>query len=651
MPAKRTIIFWALFAGLLIVGQSVAAALARAVDLSAWQIASMVTWGLLALETCYGLRTWRQPPGIPGARLAALVVLGSIAVALVTGVRVYLGPSMTPGGSNFQLYPAAFGLAAGEHQGASIGLAGIWGMALAFVLGLRFIRLLVSPGHPVLGVARTLIDEAIRMKVALVFIVTLVVVVPILPFVLDPAERLQYRLQSLLTYSLTVSSLLLSLMTVFLACGTIAGELTQRQIFLTMTKPISRWQYLLGKWLGIVLLNLLLLAVTGGTTYVFAKMLERQPARDIADRMAVDEQVMVARASVRPTPPASMDVQSLFVKRFQQLYAEDPEAYGGAGQDLSKPEVLQKALENLTEAQRRAIKTAIVAKWHTIGPRDAQTFRFTGLAAAREFGPVVQLRMRAGSYPLPQDEMIHLGMRLNGQPYPSTPDGLQMPIVVAAGTYHVIMLPLMLADKDGNIEIEIKNENVLDPEQTFAASVSFDPGEGMEVLYRVGGFEANLLRALAVLWVRLGFLAVLGLTAATGLSFPVACLLSLMVYFGSTAKSFIVDSLGNYSIWAPANATLWEQIVWLGQRFFTGLVTGHIWDAMRLPIRLVGQTFVTLVPSFSEFDPVPLLADGRIVSPQLLGRALLWVGLVSAGACGVIGWFIFRRRELARVTV
>ncbi len=54
---------------------------------------------------------------------------------------------------------------------------------------------------------------------------------------------------------------------------TVSSELDEKQAFLTLTKPVSRAGYLAGKWLGIMGLNVLLLAVSGVGVFAFVKVL------------------------------------------------------------------------------------------------------------------------------------------------------------------------------------------------------------------------------------------------------------------------------------------------------------------------------------------------------------------------------------------
>ena len=99
------------------------------------------------------------------------------------------------------------------------------------------------------------------------------------------------------------------------------------------------------------------------------------------------------------------------------------------------------------------------------------------------------------------------------------------------------------------------------------------------------------------------------------------------------------------------NASTWERIVKYPSTFLDKLGDGKVWEAIKVVIQLFGQIFVAGVPSFSTYNPMPLVADGQAVMPKLVGKAVLMIGLVWNGVTALIGYFIFRRRELARVTV
>jgi hypothetical protein len=481
------------------------------------------------------------------------------------------------------------------------------------------------------------VDEAIRMRVPLVFIVLLVTLIPVMPFVMDDQDQLRYRIQTFVTWSMVAMSGLLSLMTLFLAVGTIAGEIQQRQIFLSMSKPVSRLHYLAGKWLGIVLLNLLLVAVCGTAIYAFTQLLALQPAKNLEDALAVRERVLVARVAEAPQPVNEADFRVACQRRLDQLRREDPARYGRVGE----------LFEQASGKVQRAVAKEVRARWYSVGPRMTAVYRFTGLSPAKEYGDQVQLRIKpkVSGETVNRKGLVYLNMVVNDRPYENPAGTVGVPPIVD-DTYHVMPIGSEVIDAQGELKITIFNPVV---EGQTQPSISFNLEDGIELFYRAGSFEGNLIRSLLILWVRLAFLAMLGLAAGTFLGFPVACLCCLIVYLAAASSGFLSESLEFYST-LPRGGP-WERIEGTVRLIGQRIAAGEVWAAFKVLIRLIGTAFMLLVPNFGAYNPTPLLADGRLVSLQMLGRAVAQIGLVWTGAVGVIGYLIFRSRELARVIV
>lgn len=603
----RPWMWWLVFALLLAFGEGLGWLLyAQGMPLGA-QVPMWAGRILAAGWVIYGLVRWRETPLI---RKTALSIVVTLAAALIAGLALSLG-----------------------WAGGAITVAGAWAMLAAYVGGVALIRLLFSPGLPAFGVARTVVDEAIRMKIGWVFVVAIMLIVPALPFALDPQEQLRYRIQSFLTWSLTATSVILGLMTVILAVRTITSEFDKRQVFLTLTKPVSRGQYLLGKWLGVMALNLVLVAVAGGAIYLFTMLLARQPARGPMDALAVHEQVLVARTAVSPIPADPNMLPRAFRERIERLRQSEPNTYGVPGSPI----------EALPDELRQSVQQQLMTEWHALPPRGNMTYRFTGLARAKELGPTVQLRIspRAGGTAL--NGFVYLGMQFNGYHDQTNPVRK-----LAEGQTHVLDIPSQLISDQGVLDVTIHNVAVDGRDQP---SISFNPGDGLQLLYKVGGFTPNFIRSLAIVWVRLGFLAMLGLAAGTYLGFPVACLLAMLVYFTAIGSGYLAESLQSYAGFPKADTPLWDRIVWVPSQILAKLGAGEVWDAIKIVVRLIGSGFMLLVPSFGDYNPTPLLSDGQVVSTRMLGGAALWVGVVWTGTIAFIGWLIFRYRELARVTV
>lgn len=517
----------------------------------------------------------------------------------------------------------------------AVAIAGIWAMLLCLTLGLWAIRGLLVFSHPVTGIARTLIDEAVRMKIALVFIIGLMILIPVLPMSLNPAELLNYRIKTFLGWAMSGFSSLLGLMTLFLACSSLCREIAQKQIFLTMSKPVGRGQYLLGKWLGIALLNLVLTATAGIGIYSFATILSQQPPRDELDAVAVQDQVMTARRSAAATPPSDVDLNQFVQQQITELRRSRPEIYGT---DQQPKTVDAKIINDL--------RNQAVARWHTIAPQDRKSFLFTNLAVAQSDADSLQLRVKPKTSRASNDGQVHLAFWLNQRPWPVI-QGQQQMISLNEDTFSTVTIPAQAIDEKGQLLVTIANLNLQDPESPQAYSVSFTPGEGMEVLYQSGNFSANLLRTLCIAWLELAFLAWLGILAGSFLSFPVACLFSLMIYFIGAGSWFITESLEFFTLGTPKELDGWNRIVWFVTTSLSKIAQGDLWEALKMLVRLFCGMVLQVMPTLSDFDPGRLLADGRQIPANMLTDAIWKMGLLWSGLCGLIGYAIFRKRELA----
>ncbi len=151
-------------------------------------------------------------------------------------------------------------------------------------------------------VARQTLAQILRTKTAWVFILVLAAFLVVLPGGLQGDGTLAGRIRAYLSYSTTIIALTLSVLTVFLAVDVVSSDVRNRTVFSVVTKPVGRWQYVLGRWLGVVLLDALLLAVAAADVYVVAQSMrrERTSADDPLDGLAVESEVFTARARIAP---------------------------------------------------------------------------------------------------------------------------------------------------------------------------------------------------------------------------------------------------------------------------------------------------------------------------------------------------------------
>ncbi|NUN47747.1 MAG: ABC transporter permease [Candidatus Brocadiae bacterium] len=121
--------------------------------------------------------------------------------------------------------------------------------------------ILRSPAGPVLAMAGLTLRESVRRKVFLtiaVFAVVMVGATALLPAI-DPRDRVAL-IQTWAQRSITFFGVLIS---VFLAGVSLPEDIEEKRVFMLLTKPLSRWQLLTGRFAGFAGLLAVFLAATG----------------------------------------------------------------------------------------------------------------------------------------------------------------------------------------------------------------------------------------------------------------------------------------------------------------------------------------------------------------------------------------------------
>ena len=131
-------------------------------------------------------------------------------------------------------------------------------------------------------------------------------------------------------------------------------------------------------------------------------------------------------------------------------------------------------------------------------------------------------------------------------------------------------------------------------------SISFD-ADGIKILYRVGNFEPNFLRAILVLWIKLAFLAAIGISVATFLSFPVAALVTFTVFASGVMAPWLAESLLLYMP-PTTNDVDFGNI---------GMV---IQWAFENSIRGIASFLVFLLKGFGDQQPTSQLVQGMMIT-------------------------------------
>lgn len=536
------------------------------------------------------------------------------------------------------------------------------------------------------AIARQTFSQCLRMRVAAVFMVLLAVCIGTLPFVMTGDGTLPGRIRTFLSYAPGLTGALLTLATVFLSVAVVSSDVERKHIFTIASKPLSRRNYVLGRWLGVVLLNAMLLAISSVAIYSLAQYLRAQDAPP-DERRAVETEIFTARARRGPVG-VEEEVQRRVAERIRKLrdenrYEENVERFlPDAGGDIEQArELLNEEIFKQELQQRQSVRPGGQIEWtfegiDVEGGRFVDTATVTHVDADRGLarieapdrllsrlvyrGPVrvagVDGRVAAmsdewfvaafeeedmrraatagvapdGEVEVIVDETIQINYRLD--PLAET-HGESLPGVWIAGNPRTGVGSVDIRDDPSGLPSTLTVSSRVVDEQTGRTIVQYRnrsefsisiPREHLGVLFRVGGFEWNFVRGMLLIFVQVSFIAAVGVFAGTFLSFAVGSLVCLAVLPFALLRGFLAESTRIL----PAHEGIGPYIA-----------------------HAVFYVMDQLLPNFSRTSPTESFVDGMIITWPALGETVLWALVVRTTLILLAACVIFQRRELARVQV
>ncbi len=600
--------------------------------------------------------------GLPGGVFEPLAAILAI---VVFGVGLVYATASAVGGSAVSVWAAPLA--------AALLLAEL--VLLLFVRGVRTMAL------------QTL-RQCIRARVTVTFVAVLVLGVGALAVFMEGDGTLTGKLRSLLMWGTALTGVLAGLLVIFLSCAVITHDVRDRQVLLTVTKPLPRWQYVLGRWVGVVAVGGAVIVVVMGAQFAIVQYFRMQPALHLADFQSVETEVFVAREEVHP-PQAPLDERvAVRLRQMQQegTYAAAIEQY--LPRAKGNPEAARAELIDEVRRQEQA-------RLQSRGPGGLFEWRFSGIRPRRTriaaVGRIVRAAPSDGVYEVSADRALVSRILVGG---PIEFAGVDARVdEMGQSTFYVVLRPddrarrHIAALRKGDpvdlavyptIQVRYKAMNMSeleDPEKRFfsewrienpqtgeiqlapradtartpttftasARAVSADgrtviscrshtnasvriKDEDVSILYDVGSFEANYARAVALMIVQVMFLAAVGTMWGTLVSFPVA----VFACFGLVPFLWWQDFLGEAAKLPgseSAGMALDNIFLWIGHWLL--------------------RTLYLLIPDAGASAPAEWLVDGRYISwVHLSSTAVFTVAIHTLAALGV-GCLIFSRRQLA----
>jgi hypothetical protein len=449
------------------------------------------------------------------------------------------------------------------------------------------------------AIATNTIKQALRMKIAAVFVILLIVLLPVMGAAMTGDGTMKGRLQTFVSYGLSLTSFLLCLLTIIVSIYSLTSDIKQRQIYTVITKPIRRFQLLFGKLLGVILLDVALLVLFSAIIYAVTIYIPKYFRATEAELVQLDNEFYTAREGLIP---AEVDVTQEVLEAYEKLKKS-----GRLPEGVPREKVIARLTEDQKSWKRAAVPgQQLIWEFQNVKPLDPNQSLFIRFKYDVSVNPPdlnVYAIWTIGDY-----RQIKYGTKIE------TPirDFDRKDVI---RTFHEIEVPADVVAEDGYLAVGFRN---LPLNNTV---VIFPPEDGLEVLYEADTFTGNFIRAVLLILFRLIFLACLGILASTFLSFPVAILLCLVVFFTATVSGFCLESFD----------FLGENLSWV----------------YSYTIRPV----ILLLPQFDKFNPAKFLVPARLLRWSLLAKVAGLMVCIKALLLLLLALLIFSFREIAKIII
>jgi len=441
----------------------------------------------------------------------------------------------------------------------------------------------------VLAIARLTLREALRSRIVLLFGILLAAVAGGLPALLKGDGTPAGLVRMTLGYTLGTAFGLLVLATLWTGCALISGDIATRTLELTRVKPVAAWRLWLGKWLGLLLLDLLLLAglyaVTG--LAVFHRM------RQAPEATAV---LRTARQQVKPDLPA-------LAGQIEQVFARE----GGPALPAREQRDLRRRLRRELPFQPAALQRGQQWDWHFSldappDPRRPLWLRF-------QFDTDAYTRA-----------IVQAECRLTG-----SPGGGHVDFVLDDFSTRRFERPLDAAAFAGDTRFTL---SVRHTGEASSGPLMLQPRQGLDLLVPRIPLALNLLRAAAVHASLLALIAALGLALGALFSLPVAAFCATGLLLATMISVFVAGDPDVVEEFREARRAPFRNLA--------ATVAAETTQA------LTGLAAPALAPT-----PLRQLASAEQIPTRDLYRSDVFNALLLPAGCCLLAAAALRRRELA----
>lgn len=455
--------------------------------------------------------------------------------------------------------------------------------------------------HSIWAVARNTFAQALRMKIAGVVVLLLLILLPLMSMAMDGDGTLLGKLQTFTSYGLGLIGLLLCVLTIAVSTYTLSNDLKYKYIFLVVTKPIRRFELILGKLVGIVLLDVFLLGIFSIVLYGCTLLIAKISDAPELQKLQANVEFFTSRIGIK----TELDTD-LISDRARQRY-DELKSSRQIPEDMSYAAVMKELYVQETMRTKR-VDPGQTKQWN---------FKDVYIKNADDLNTFIFVRYKYQTASPPPDEKVYGMWRIG--------DLRQFEVGAAANK-----TPVYSFDQDEAIRVAHEfpvPAGAIAPDGYIGVGFYNNPAfnqtaiipEDLELLYQTGNFTANYFRAVLMILIRLVFLAVVGISLTTWLSFPVAVLVCITVFFVGLTNGFILDAIDE-----------------------VGAMAGLIYSIVLKPL-------LWLLPQFDGvYNPNGYIVAGRTIQWTFLASTAIITLFVKGLLMLLAGMLIFRRREVAQ---
>ena len=358
----------------------------------------------------------------------------------------------------------------------------------------------------ILSIAILTFRESVRSKLVLALAVVVAVLVCGLPVLLKGDGTPVGIARMTLLYPIGTAFAFLAVAAPWIAAATLAADVKGRTLQLVRVKPVRMWQLWCGKWLGLLFLNVLLLA--GAFIGIHFRL--------AATGALAESDVAVAKRHVQPVLPSLERQIATMEANIAATYEN-----GIPPEDLRE---LRATLRRRLPYMNASLRSGDT--WHWF-------FKPERMPAE---GETVWLRLGLHSDALSQKQpKARILLRAEG-----AEKGTALPGELTDFSAREAVFPLASPAAQGTDRLELVIENTGDKD---APQLLVQPRQGLFLLIEAGRLEVNMIRAYVVLLSLLALLLAMGLTAGAFFSLPVAVFTTTCVIVSVLASAYAVSDL------------------------------------------------------------------------------------------------------------